>query len=185
VTWLVESPWPTLMLGLAVEVGLAIWLIRSGRVAAIAAMGIVLAATVGLLVVERLVVTDAEAVEDALADAAAALEANDPPRVLALFAPDSPRLAEVRSILSRMTVRDARVGGDLEIRFDDKAQTANTTFTARVEARDNQGQLPHEHFIRRLSVTLHRQGDRWLIYDYADSDPRGPGGKGSSGIPRR
>ena len=61
------------------------------RAVIIAAMVGVLALTAGMLVLERLIVTEREAVEDALDGVASALATNDPPQVLAYFAPESPQ----------------------------------------------------------------------------------------------
>jgi hypothetical protein len=174
---------------LGLELILAIYLVRSGRAVVIAAMVVVLVVTAALLILERIIVTDAEAVEDTLYAAAGALEANDPPQVLALFSTASPHRGEVQSILSHVTVREARIG-DLEIHFGEGARpsTATATFIGRVQARDDRGQIPYEQMIRRLRVTLRREADRWLIYDYADVDTRGTGtAKPASlpGVPRQ
>jgi hypothetical protein len=91
-TWFIESPWPALALGISLEIILAIALVRTGRAWIVAAMVAALAATVGLLAVERFVVTEREEVEDALDAVAHALESNDMPTVLAAFSPNCPRL---------------------------------------------------------------------------------------------
>ena len=177
-TWLLESPWPAIVLGVGLEISLAIWFVRSGRAAALGAMAVVAALTLGLVLLARYDVTDAEAVEDTLEEARVTLEANDVPRMLALFTHDSPRRAEVQSILSRVTVREARIAGDLEIALEPPAapQTAVASFTGRVEARDTRGQIPYENMLGRFRVTLHRTNDGWRIHDYAQTDLRGPKG---------
>jgi hypothetical protein len=180
--WFVESPWPILMLGLAIEVVLAIALWRTGRSNIVGAMVAVGMATLGLIVIERMIVTDVEQVEDTLSEAARSLEANDVAGLLATFADDSPKRNEVQTVLAHVTVREARIGGDLEIRVDTLAvpHSATARFTGRVNARDNRGSIPYEHFIRTFSVTLHRQDGHWRIYDYAEAEPRG-GPAGAAG----
>jgi hypothetical protein len=172
-TWLVESPWPAVTLGVVLEVALAIVLLRTGRAAVLVAMAIVLVVTIGMLIVELAIVTEVEAIEDALEAASVALEANNPPQVLALFSPRSPRRGEVESALARFTVREANVGGDLEIRTNQLTQppSANAYFTGRIEGRDNQGELLYENLVRKFKVTLHHDGDRWLLYDFAVEEP--------------
>ncbi len=173
-TWFVESPWPSLMLGVVLEVILTIALVRTGRVAIIGAMVVVFAMTVGMVILERMIVTEAEEVEDSLDRVAAALVANDSPAVLACFSPQCPRLAELRSILSRVTVRVATIGGDLEVRPNHLTQppSAICYFTGHVEAKDSRGQIPYEHMMRKFKVTLRKEGGRWLIADYSEAEPR-------------
>jgi hypothetical protein len=177
VTWFVESPWPSLTLGLAVEATLLIVLLRTGRAKVLAAMTVVATATIAMLLVERLVVTEREEIEDALVGAAQALESNDLEAVLASFEPNSPRRGEVQSILSHVTIREARVGGDLEIHINKLTvpPSATAQFTGRAEIRDSRGQIPYEHVLRKFKVTLRRHDDRWLIHDFTDADIRVPG----------
>ncbi|HEX3991591.1 MAG TPA: hypothetical protein VHX39_10515 [Acetobacteraceae bacterium] len=176
-TWFVESIWPGLILGLAIETVLAVLWMQGARRAIAAAMALVAAATLGLIIIERLVVTRTEEVEDLLDEAARTLVANDPPRLLELFSPDSPRRKEVQSTLAHVKVREAHVGGDLEISFNDHGAlpTATAVFTGRIDAQDTTGRVPYEHMLGRFRVTLRREGDRWRIYDYTAVDTRGRG----------
>lgn len=171
-TLFVESPWPAITIGVVLEIALAIALARTGRGVLIVAMGLVLAATVGMLAVERLVITEIEEVADALDAVETALVANDPPRVLALFSPTSPRRAEVESALARFRVRDARVGRDLELVINrlTSPTSARAYFTGRIEAHDLRREVPYENMFRKFKVTLRRENGRWLIYDYAVQD---------------
>jgi hypothetical protein len=171
-TWFVESPWPSLALGIALEVALVIALLRTGRAILIAAMVAVLALTTGSIVLERAIVTPYEEVEDALDTVARALESNDTQAVLAAFSANCPRLAEVSTALARFEVREAHVGGDLEVRLNRLTHppSATTYFTGRVQGKDKRGVVPYEHMIRKFKVTLHREGDRGLIADYSETD---------------
>lgn len=173
-TWFVESPWPSVALGIVLEIMFAILLFRTGRAALFAPMAVVLALTLAMLAIERAVVTEIEEVEDALDAVAGALEANDVEAVLAAFSPRCPRLGEVRSALARFTVSDARVGGDLEVRLNrlTSPPSATTYFTGRVAGKDKRGAVPYENMIRKFKVTFHRDGGRWLIADYSDADFR-------------
>ncbi len=173
-TWLVESPWPSLMFGIGLEIILAIALVRTGRGLILAAMVLVLALLAGMLVIERLVVTETEAVENSLDAVASSLAANDKEAVLAAFSPLSPRRAEVQSALSKVRINSARVAGDLEIRFNDLTNPPSATayFTGIVDAKDRTGQIPYEHMMRRFRVVMHKQADRWLIDDYSEAEKR-------------
>ncbi len=177
-TWLVETPWPSVALGLVLEIILAIALVRTGRGTILVAMVLVLALTGGLVVLERVVVTQTEEVENALDAVAASLEANDAAAVLAGFTSNSPRRGEVQAALARVTVKSAHVGGDLEVRFNELTipPSASAYFTGVVEAHDRSGTIPYERMMRRFKVTLHRQGDRWLIHDFSEPESRGQRG---------
>jgi hypothetical protein len=169
-TWILETPWPSLTLGIGLEVILAIALVRTGRGVIIGAMVLVLALTVGLVVLERVVVTQTEEVENALDGVAQALEANDAPAVLASIAPSCPRRGEVQSVLNHVTIRSARVR-DVEVRFDGTdPPSATVNLLGIVEAHDTHGTVPYEHFLRRFKVLLRKDGDRWLITDFSEAE---------------
>lgn len=169
----VESPWPVTLLCIVVEVILGIVFMRTGRWQALFAMAVVLAVTAGMLVVERIVVTDSEQVEDTLHGVAEALTANDRAAVLASFSPDCPRLSEVRSALEGVTIRSASVGADLEVRISKLTSPPSATaiFTGRIDGTDNRGTIPYEHFIRKFKVKLQLHDGRWLISDFEDAAP--------------
>ena len=84
-TWLTESFWPIVALGVVVEVVLAIALVRTGRAMWLVAMGTVLALVVAGVAVEWLVVTERE---DQAMRAATQLKATWKP------APRNPALAD-------------------------------------------------------------------------------------------
>jgi hypothetical protein len=172
-TWLLESFWPAITLGVVLELVLAIVLVRTGRGLAIVGMVAVLVVTVGLVALERYVVTEQEEIENSLSAAEVALERNDVAAVLALFTPASPRRSEVAKVLSRFKVRDAHIGRDLEIRVSalTSPPSAHAFFTGRVEGSDTRAEVPYEQVIRKFAVTLHRSDGRWLIHDYEMSDP--------------
>jgi len=174
-TWFVESPWPSVMLGIGLEAVLAFFLVRSGRAIVIAAMVGVLALTAGLVVLERIIVTETEQVEDTLDEIARALESNNSTGVLAVFSSNSPRRGEVQSAMSRVRVSEAKIGGDLEVRLNQLTNppSAKAYFTGRVQLKGTRETIPYEHVVRKLKVTFHKEGDRYRIFDYEDADPRG------------
>jgi len=181
--WFVESPWPSVMLGLAAEVILAILLMQTRRGNIVGAMVAVATLTVGLVVVERLVVTENEQIEDTLDGAARAMAANDAQGLLAMFTDDSPRRNDVQSILSRVTVRTAKIGRDLEIRVNKLTVpfSASAYFTGHIDARENRDKVPYERVTRKLKVTLHKEGEHWRVFDYSDADTHGTSGTSAPG----
>jgi hypothetical protein len=170
--WLVEDPLMILIVGAAVEAVLLIALVNTGRgelLYAMIAVGVVVAA---LLMVERLVVTDRERVQQTLHSAAKALETNDVEAVIAHIAPDAaPMRHQVRAILPLVEVREARISG-LKITFNELTipPTATAEFVGRVNARWLHGTAPRDQYLARFTVTLEPVGDRWLMTDYQMRD---------------
>ena len=116
--WIFEGPWPILLTGLVLEAILLIALVRTGRGAlmwAIAGLGLL---TAGLLVLERVIVTDNELISQTLDGLAAAAETNDLNAVFAFIAPDAEPVRRMATDgLRRVTVREAKIGNDLAIRI--------------------------------------------------------------------
>jgi hypothetical protein len=170
----VETPWPAVLTCTVALVVFGVLFMRTGRASMIVAMAAIVGALVGLVVLEQTIVTDTEEVQDTLHGIAEHLAANNVPEVLAAFAPNCPGLAQARPVLSRVTVESATIGRDLEVRISKLTSPASATafFTGRIQAKDNSGTIPYEHYIRKFKVKLERHGDRWLIADYEDLDPR-------------
>jgi ketosteroid isomerase-like protein len=164
--WFVEGPWPILVTGLVLEAVLLVALVRTGRAVliwAVVGMGLL---TAGLLVVERLVVTDNERIAATLDGVAAAAAANDLNGVLAYIGPDA---VEVRKLatdsLRRIRIREAKIGSDLSIVITQQAgaPSALATFTGRIRAEVPGQAIGHDTFVGRFRVGLVKQGDRWLV----------------------
>jgi hypothetical protein len=171
-TTFVESPWPAVALCTVLLLVFGTLFVRTGRASILVAMVAVIGALVGLVVIERMIVTDTEEVEDTLHGIAQNLAANAIPEVLASFAPSCPGIGQARSALNRVTVESATVGRDLQVRINKLTSppTATAFFTGRIQAKDNSGTIPYENYIRKFKVKLERHGDRWLIADYDAGD---------------
>jgi hypothetical protein len=171
-TALVESPWPVLFIGIVVEAALGLALLKTGRGKLLWAMIGVGVLTLLGLVVERLVVTDREAVADTLDAAAAAVEANDLERLLSYISPTAQRpQADSRFVLGRFEVSKARVR-NLEVSINrlTSPPTAKAKFTAFGQGRDRQGVFPYQAYSQQVIVELRLEGDRWLVTDYSVED---------------
>ena len=171
-----ESPWPILFIGIAVEAVLAVVLLRTGRGAVLWGMiGAAAFVLLGLLV-EWLVVTEREAVEHTLDACVAAVEANDVERLLSYISPSAQQARkEARWVLGRVQVEKARIN-DLEIKIN--RLTNPLTATARFEAigtgRDRKGELPYQTFPARVTVELRQENARWLVAGYNIEDLKLP-----------
>jgi hypothetical protein len=172
----VESPWPILLVGIVAETTLAILLLRTGQGKWLwAILGVGLLVLLGLLV-ERLVVTEREAVQRTLDAAVAAVEASDLGRLLECVSPAAERTrSDARWMLNRVEVRTARIR-DVEITINrlTSPPTAKAKFRAIGTGRDRMGQFPYETFVQPVTVDLRKEGDRWLIGSYQVQDLKRP-----------
>ncbi len=135
-----ESPWPILIVGLVIEMVLAIGLFRTGRGAVLVAMG-----GVALLVLLGVLIgiwspTDTKRVRQTLEAAAAGLQANNAKQVDACIVPDADgnRARElVVWALSQAEFRELTIR-NLEVKFNSQVSppTAETTFTVWVRGTD-------------------------------------------------
>jgi hypothetical protein len=164
----VESPWPILVIGIIVEAALAVALLRTGQGRLLWAMlGVGAVVLLGLLV-ERLIVTDREAITNTLDAAAAAVEANNLDRLLETVSPSAQRTRTgARLVLGRFEFSKGRIT-DLEITVNGLTSppSAKTKFRAIGKAHDRVGESPYEGFAVPVTVELHRENGRWLIGDF-------------------
>ena len=174
--WLFEDPTLLLVLLVVGEGLFAVALVKSGRMIVLAWMALLLVVVLAGLLVERLVVTQAEEVETTLDEICGALEANDLAGVLAMVSPQSHQIrGQLQTLLPRLDISEAHVGGDLAIRVNrlTSPPSATADFTGRVKAAMPSEGLSPGNYIRRFTVHFQREGDAWLITDYTQSDPRG------------
>ncbi|MCE5266961.1 MAG: hypothetical protein LLG00_03655 [Planctomycetaceae bacterium] len=165
----VESPWPWLLLGIALETALAIVLLQTKRGAVLWAMlGTAVLVAAGLFV-ERLVITDREAIENTLDAAVAAVEHNDINRLLACISPSAQQTrGDARWMLGRVDVRSVWVRG-LEVKVNRLTSpwTADARFTATGSGKDRKNEFPYDSYSQRVLVKFQREGDRWLVTGYS------------------
>lgn len=171
-----ESPWPILLIGIAVEAVLAMVLLRTGQGRMLWAMiGVAVFVVLGL-VVERFVVTDREAIGNTLDAAAAAVETNQLDRLLDCVSPKAEKTRkDARFVLGLFEFNKARIC-DLEITVNRLTSpvTAKAKFRAVGQGRDRRGEIPYQGFARWVTVTMRQEGDRWLIGEYTVEDLQVP-----------
>ncbi len=167
--FLVESPWPVLFAGVVVEAGLAVGLLVTGRGKLIWFMLLVAVLTLAGLVVERLVVTDREAITDTLFTAAVAVEDNDLERLLDCISPsaEEPRRMS-RWILDRFDVEKAVIRNlTIDINRLTSPPTANARFQAIGKGKDRGGVFPYNSYAQRVVVKMRLENGRWLATGYS------------------
>ena len=172
-----ESPWPILLLGLAVEVVLAITLIRTGRGALLWAMG---GAAIFVLIgvaIERSTITNRKLVTQTLEGAAAALAANDFKQVDAFISPTPDGNAarqKTRWALALVEFMDFSIR-NLDVKFNNTMSppTAKATFNVIVHGKGRQGDFIGEVTrVVAMEVELRKESGRWLIINTPKHDER-------------
>jgi hypothetical protein len=176
-----ESPWPILLIGIAVEAVLAVLLWRTGQGRLLWTMLGVLGVVVVGWLVQWLVVTDREAIDNLLHDGAAAVEVNDINRVLRHISPSAKQVqADARLVLERVEVTKVRLI-DLAIAVDRRAKprVAKATFTAIGLGRDRKGEFPTANYGCQVIANLRREDGHWFVTDYRLEDLKLPGSRGA------
>lgn len=166
-SWILEDPTPTLV-GAALIIALLILaLVKTGRGVLLYAIAGVILLTALILVAERLVVTDREAISDTLSEAVVALEANDPQALGKLIDPTSPMLREAAREMAQVNIQKVTFSRlDVKVNRHTSPATAEADFMGYVNGRDRRGELPYENFTGRFIVRFRRDGDRWLMTGY-------------------
>ena len=163
---------PTLLIigGAIVELFFLITLIQTGRAAVIGGIVLVAAIVGAGWAVEWLVVTDREAVEARLNDTARALEHNDLNEVLSHVATDATEVRErLSAILPSANIEQAKIRDlEIQVQANTDPKTARAQLRGIIHGRDRAGQMPHDTFMRRFSVRLRQEQDKWVITDYEE-----------------
>jgi hypothetical protein len=164
---ILENPVALAVAGvLAATVALVVFLSRrsTGPLVALAA---VIVLTLTLLLVERLVVTDREAVENGVEEVVAAIEANDLPGVLAWIDPAAAGVkADVEALMPMIKVSNANAAG---VRVDvasTNPATAKAEFRAYLQGVHSSSGMSLYYVNQHVDLNWVKRGDRWLIDDY-------------------
>jgi hypothetical protein len=172
-----ESPVPILVVGILVEAVLVIALLRTGRGILLAPITVVALIVLAGVLIERLVVTERKQVAAAIAEAAAAIEADDMNRLTACISP-SPEGDKTRALardlhtiwrVTQIRIRNLNVS----INAYTNPRTATATFTAIVTGGDRAGAISDVTRPAEVKVTLQLESGRWLITGHdITRDPR-------------
>jgi hypothetical protein len=162
-----------IFVGIAVEAVLGAILFRTGRGAALWAMiGVALLVVVGVTV-EKLIVTEKEEVENTVDAIASALKANDLDRVLTFISPaDTKSRSDAAWAMNRCEILGTTVLG-LEVTVNQLASphTAQARFRGIIRCHDRKGEIPHESYASEFTVSLRKEGNRWIVTGYETADP--------------
>jgi hypothetical protein len=189
-TTLLETPLPVAVVGgLLALTALLVFLSRrtSGSLAALA---IVVAITAGLILAERLVVTDREQIETATHGLADAIQANSVTGVLAYMAPDAAKIrGDVEALMPQVKWSLANAGS-LEVTLNEGVDppTATSQFRAFLQGVHSRSGMPVAYLNQRVDMQWVKQGDHWLMESYTayyDDQPIDAAGSAAANRPVR
>ncbi|MHC4402704.1 MAG: hypothetical protein ACYTG0_23830 [Planctomycetota bacterium] len=167
---MLNSPWWIISLGVVAFALLAAAYMSTRRTDLMWSMvGVVALVLVGV-VLERIVVTDVEKVQNTLYDAAAAAETNDVEALKQYIAPSAERtLARVEERLERFEVNTASVT-IRSIKFNDLTTPpmAEAEFIANVGFVDRHRMIPYKKYPCIGNVVLELHDGRWLVSDHVE-----------------
>jgi hypothetical protein len=170
-TWFTDNPTPIFIIcGIALLV-LLVFLLKTGRGVILLAMVGVVLCIVTAIVIDSIVVTDREQVEQTLFQAAALAEENKLEELLDLFiSPSVPHIrGQARSWIAQASrIDDVSVSAiDITVNHKKNPSTARAEFRvyARGEARERNNPFPFQ-YMTRMRVDFQREGDRWRVIDY-------------------
>ncbi len=177
--WILDNPYNPGLLGfLGFVIGLAVFVawIKVGKKELLYLLAAVVLIFIGLIVYERVTISDREAIEATLQRLARELQANNREAIYAAIHPASTEhLAQARSELPNYTFEECRITKiyDTKVHQDDEPKTAVVEFN--VIAKGNfkhagdvfPGTVPR--FVR-LTLEQDAKG-KWLVKDYYHDSP--------------
>jgi hypothetical protein len=172
-TWIVEEPLYIAILGVVTLAFLGFaWMQTGYRSLLHAAIGVA-ALTVGLLLLEHMVDTEPERIEETLRHIARDVERNDHDAIYAHIYSGAPEtLAVARSEFPRYRFDRATIKHNVEITLDTQANPplARASFHVGVDVQEvAAGQVWRTS--RYVEVTMRKEGGQWKISEYSHSEP--------------
>jgi hypothetical protein len=167
-TWLTENPLPIAVAGVLLAAFAAIAVSARRNLGSLVALAGVVAVTLLLLAMERLVVTDREHVEAALGDLMAAVEANDVPGALAWIDPAAATMrADAQALMPSVKIGKARATS-VEVELNEQANppTATSRFRGLLQGLHPQSGTPINYVNQQVDVAWVKRNGRWLADGY-------------------
>lgn len=171
-SWLVENPMPVIYVTVVVQLILVGILVLTGRGVLLFAMLGVGAVAGLLLLVEYVVVTDVEQIQDTLAATAAAIATNDANAVKEFVAAEDTRTRNaIDNLYDDFYIERVSIKSNLKIEVTPaEPPTALATFNAVAVGGEQRSGTRGVTVPRFLKVSLRKDGDRWLITDHEHRD---------------
>ncbi|MCI0358400.1 MAG: hypothetical protein L0211_07955 [Planctomycetaceae bacterium] len=174
--WLFDSPIYIVLIGIVLGVFVGIAWTASGRKELLYALIGVGVLTVIMLIAERVVVSDREAIQATLAEIARDVQANDVKRVVGHIAKGSPSIVQkVRSEMPNYDFTECRVTKIHKTDVDASAEprSAIVEFNVRVDGKFGQGVAEiRGPGVRWIRLQMVREEDgKWRVLDYKHAPP--------------
>jgi hypothetical protein len=177
--WILDNeynPFLLAFLGCVACMGAFVAWISTGRKEALFAFGGLIILFVALIITERMLISDREAIEATLLKIAQNLKANNREAVYAAIHPKVPSLrGQAESELPQYTFEDCRITQITEttVNADAKPKTAMTEFYVAAKGSFREGGQSYTGDPRRI-IKLHLEQDtdgQWKITDYSHRAP--------------
>ena len=162
-TWFTENPTPPVVLGTIIAAVFAVVLAKTGKREALYGIVVTAAATIGIVVMNILIVTPREEVTAALDEMRVLVEVGDRPELLKRIDPSAVTLRNnINLELAYLTVSSAKIS-DLEVIVAPSNVAAKAKFRGVVDFKDTAGRLPTTHFPLKFEVDLQKVDGVWIV----------------------
>jgi low affinity Fe/Cu permease len=168
-SWILERPVAIIFVGLITVAILFGGLVQTGKKWLLYVLIGAALFFAGLVVVEQLVVTRREQVENTVYQIARDVEANNADAVEQHLSKARPELrAEARYYMGLLHVEQAKVKSDLrvELHLDQNPPTATARFHAMLIGSDRSGDVHHQRYPKGFIVQFVFEDGAWHVYDY-------------------
>lgn len=169
--WFTETPWPPMFVCLvAACILLSVWYAKQKSAFLIAA-GLLLIGAVAIFFVERVIVTDAEIIEQHVHDLAAAFQRKDADVAVGYFSVQAPELrAMVAAAIAFVEVKDDLDIKDVQVSMVAAKSRGLATFRANGTATIPRMSVT-QHVATMWRLTWHKEAGDWKIIELAELDP--------------
>lgn len=174
-TWLVEEPLYIAILGIITIAFLFYAWTQTGYRWMMHAMFGAIALTLGLLLLEHLVDTEAELIEKTVHQIARDCETNDIDRILPHVYSGAPVTAdEAKREFGRYVVSDVDIKHNLEVRIvpNESPPLAEVSFNVGLSVRERrEGGIGHPAVRLFVELTMRKEGGQWKVATYRYQEP--------------
>lgn len=175
-TSLFESPTTALIVGGLTTALLITGFLQTGWKSLLVGTLLTIAATIGMVVLERMVVTERERVEQVIYDVAACVERNDVEAAISHVHSGASRIRDhAKREFSSWKFSRVVVKSNLEVKLTptENPQTAVASFNVVVVLSDASESIKDQHVARMVQVTLRKEQDEWRVWSYTHMNPLG------------
>jgi hypothetical protein len=166
-TLLFENPLPIWALGaVCLAIAVIVFLAKRSLGSVLGIVGVIVV-TALLLLLESIVITPSEEVEQSLNNLMAAIEANNVAAVAAFIAPNATAIRnEAETLMPQVKVRETGAAS-IRVEVDDSASppTATSFFRGRIDGTHARTGVRVFYF-DQVEIDWQKSGDNWLVIDY-------------------